>query len=123
MFALWVRIFEMPFFRANGDPAFDRFANSIWFTIITLFTVGYGDLYPTSDVGKLITIILALWGSTLLALLVVCCTNVFNIEGNQQMALNHMSVTRQAAKTVLTSIRYFQAKKKLYMLKYKNGEI
>lgn len=31
--------------------------NSLYFSVITLSTVGYGDLAPTTDIGKIFTII------------------------------------------------------------------
>ena len=31
---------------------FDSLANCIWWTIVTLMTVGYGDMYPVTPIGK-----------------------------------------------------------------------
>lgn len=36
--------------------------DSLYFTIITLATVGYGDLTPTTPVGKLVTVIFVIVG-------------------------------------------------------------
>lgn len=70
-FAYIVRVIEMPYYRTVGDPVFDSFFNAVWFTVITITTIGYGDIAPVTAFGRFITIILALWGSLLLALLVV----------------------------------------------------
>lgn len=81
IFTIWVRIFEMPFQRASSSHQFDDYKKALWLTVVSLFTIGYGDLYPSSDLGKLLIILLAFWGAILLALLVVACSNIFNIEG------------------------------------------
>jgi len=36
--------------------------DSLYFTIITLATIGYGDLVPTTPVGKLVTVIFVIIG-------------------------------------------------------------
>lgn len=43
---------------------FDNFFDALYWATTALTTVGYGDVYPVSDVGKLISMI-----SSLLALL------------------------------------------------------
>jgi len=46
IFSYLVRIFEVPAYRNLASPSFDSYFNSVWFTVITLTTTGYGDLYP-----------------------------------------------------------------------------
>lgn len=46
LFAYVVRVFEMPRFRMEGDDTFDWYFNSMWFTVVTLTTIGYGDFSP-----------------------------------------------------------------------------
>ena len=66
---------------------------------------------------------LAFWGAVLLALVVVSISNIFSIEGKKKVALTHLHTTNKAAKAIQASMRYFLAKKKLHMFKYKNGDI
>jgi len=93
-FAYVVRIFEVPYYREIGNPVFDNYFNSIWFTVITLTTIGYGDIYPCTHLGRIVTIILAFWGALLLSLLVVTVSNVFLLDTNQKIALRHVRITR-----------------------------
>lgn len=72
-----IHVLEIPYFRAQNDTTFDSYFTSIWFTVITLTTIGYGDISPGSPPGQAFTMILAIWGAHLLSLLVVCLTNMF----------------------------------------------
>lgn len=46
IFAYIIRVFEMPRSRLEDDDTFDSYFNSIWFTVITITTIGYGDISP-----------------------------------------------------------------------------
>ena len=75
IFAHAAKIFETPYFRAEDDiglkSSMDSYLNAIWMTVITLTTVGYGDLYPCTTGGRIVIMTLALWGSFIMSLLVV----------------------------------------------------
>ena len=111
LFAYLVRIFELPYSRKVENPTdLESYFNSIWFTVVTLTTIGYGDVSPGTHPGKFVTIILAFWGAIFLALLVATVSNIFNLSHSQEMALRHVRLTRQAAQVITTGIRYFRAK-------------
>jgi len=46
-----IRIFEIPYYRMTSDPVFDSYYQSIWFTVITFTTIGYGDISPLTPPG------------------------------------------------------------------------
>lgn len=52
----------------------------MWNMIITMTTIGYGDLYPASYMGRLIGIIIAFWGVFYVSLFVIALTNTLNFE-------------------------------------------
>lgn len=49
---------------------FDNFFDAFYWAACTLTTVGYGDLYPISDVGRFISIISSMVGIAIIALLI-----------------------------------------------------
>ena len=90
IFAYVVRVFEMPRFRLDDDDRFDSFFESIWFTVITLTTIGYGDVSPLTLPGKVVTIVLAFWGALIMALIVVVLYRVFDLSEDENMALSQV---------------------------------
>lgn len=72
-----VRIFEIPFFRNDGSDTFDYYFTAIWFTVVSLTTIGYGDISPGTVPGQFLTIILASWGVLLLSFMVVATDDAF----------------------------------------------
>lgn len=55
--------------------------DSLYFTVITLLTIGYGDLAPSSDAAKLFTVVYALVGVGLIASFVTVL--VMTMRGSQ----------------------------------------
>ena len=53
----------------SGDPI-DSLPEALWYSLVTLSTVGYGDLYPRTPVGRLVGIVLLLMSTGLLALVI-----------------------------------------------------
>ena len=118
----WVlRIFELPYFRQETGSdlhnVFDRYFNAIWVTIITCTTVGYGDFAPSTFLGRCTGIFMAFTGSFLISIVIVCVTQSLDLESDQLLALRHINITRLAAKTLQKALKFFQIKKKYYLLK------
>ena len=54
--------------RGTGSPLAD-FQNTLWWAIVTATTVGYGDMVPTTVIGRIAGVVLMLGGIGLLGLL------------------------------------------------------
>ena len=59
---------------------YSNIPNSIYWSFITLTTVGYGDIYPVTPLGKLFTIIVALLGVGMIALPTAIISSGFSEE-------------------------------------------
>lgn len=83
LFGFLLRIFERPLSQASGQD-FNSINNAFWVTLITMTTVGYGDFYPKSNIGRLIGILIAFWGVAFVSLFVVTLTNLLLFENGEE---------------------------------------
>ncbi|KAB5594261.1 Potassium voltage-gated channel family protein [Ceratobasidium theobromae] len=57
------------FVNSDGDPTqFDSIPAAAWFVLVTITTVGYGDITPRSFLGRMLSVPLLLFGLLLIAL-------------------------------------------------------
>lgn len=62
-------IFITALFMFNAEKSsFDNFFEAVYWAVISLTTVGYGDIYPKTFCGRLVSMITAVMGITLIAL-------------------------------------------------------
>ena len=53
----------------NVEPdSFDTFFDAVYWATVSLTTVGYGDIYPTTTAGRMITMVSSLFGIAIVAL-------------------------------------------------------
>lgn len=107
-----LRIFEIEYYRSVGQIDFDNYFNAVWVIVITITTVGFGDLVPFSYIGRLIIIATAFWGGFINSLVIVSVTKIFELSRNQKKAMHHLYLTRKAASSITSAMRYFMAKKR-----------
>ncbi|MDQ6965182.1 MAG: potassium channel family protein [Mariprofundales bacterium] len=66
------------------NSAFATIEDSLWWAFVTLTTVGYGDVYPITSLGRLVAVITMLFGITLYSLLVANLTFQLDRFGERQ---------------------------------------
>ena len=81
-----VRIYEIPYYRMSNDIFFDSFFNSVYFVLITMSTIGYGDYSPGTFPGCVLMVVLAFWGALLMSVFVVSMSQVWLMTEDHQMA-------------------------------------
>ena len=52
----------------DGVVVFESFFDALYWATTTLTTVGYGDIYPVSNVGRIVSMISSLFGVAIIAL-------------------------------------------------------
>jgi hypothetical protein len=84
IFGLIVRTFEFGFVddyseeagKTKTNPSFENYFNSFWLIITTMLTIGYGDIYPKSHLGRIVLFISVVVGMILVSLMIVFLSNL-----------------------------------------------
>lgn len=80
---LWMRT------NASGEVApspFQSIPAAMWWAIVTMTTVGYGDMFPVTGLGKLIASVAALSGLMVIAIPVTVISTNFNAQVSSSSA-------------------------------------
>ncbi|KAK4317591.1 hypothetical protein Pmani_011327 [Petrolisthes manimaculis] len=85
----------------DDNPNFKNFPDALWWGVITLCTVGYGDAVPASWSGKMIASGCALLGISFFALPAGILGSGFALKVQQQQRQKHMIRRRQPAATLI----------------------
>ena len=73
---------------ANGSKI-DSLSDALWYSIVTLTTVGYGDVYPVTSVGRAIGYTFVMGSLGVLGLLISRITEAFvNMREMRKMGLS-----------------------------------
>lgn len=116
VFSNLVVIFELENFLKNSTTAMQTpYYTAIYFTMITLSTIGYGDYCPITIEGRFVTMLMAIWGAILISLFVTVVSGLFDMKEQETRALTKVDVSRQASRVIIKSIQYLMAKKRYYI--------
>lgn len=74
------------FIFVNEPSTFDNFLDALYWSTITVTSVGYGDVYPTTDVGKVLSMVSAIVGVAIIALPAGIVTGSFLHEVRKSQA-------------------------------------
>ena len=75
---LWL-VFEIEMWMSDDDLLFMKspLLTSMYYVMITLTTIGYGDYYPKTTEGRFVTMAAAVWGAVLISLFVSATQDLF----------------------------------------------
>jgi len=74
----------------------------MWNVIITLTNVGYGDYFPTSFFGKIVGIIVSVWGILAMSFLVILLDILLNFS--EREIKSYMEIERLTMKQKLKEL-------------------
>jgi voltage-gated potassium channel len=63
------------------NPAFDDPVDAIWWSVVTLSTVGYGDVFPLTPEGRVAAMLLMILGIGLYSAITAAVTSYFVTQG------------------------------------------
>lgn len=134
--AFCVRTFEYGIFDSNsnatnlkGDNDLQNLQNCFWLIIVTMVTVGYGDMYPKSHFGRFVVIIASILGMLLVSLIVVSLAVLTEFTDEEKKAYNVIkkiqadsSAFQKAANVIcdICKLRYLNEKKRKKRLQGEN---
>ena len=76
-------IFEIEIFLDTPSiRAESIYLNVIYLVIITISSLGYGDIYPHTIPGKIVVMFMALWGAVIISFTVNIVSVTFSLNNN-----------------------------------------
>lgn len=64
--------------RVEGPPTFATYGDSLWWAVVTVTTVGYGDMVPQTNQGRVVAVLLMLMGIALLGTVAASLASFFS---------------------------------------------
>ncbi len=78
------------------DPNVESFFDAIWFCVAVVTTIGFGDIVVTSAIARIVTIILALYGILVIAVItgviVYYISKILDVNKHSQEEIKKISV-------------------------------
>ena len=99
----------------HPDSQINSMLDAVWWTVATVTTVGYGDVVPVTEIGKIVAIFFMFFGISILALfLSVLGTQFYNrrfqneekdISHSQKLMLDRMEVLEKNQETLQKDLK------------------
>ncbi|KAJ1479809.1 hypothetical protein T484DRAFT_1902179 [Baffinella frigidus] len=74
--------------RPTDAGTLQNFANCVWLIIITMTTVGYGDEYPTTSLGRVVSILASITAVIMLAVTINLVISKVSLDRNESQLIN-----------------------------------
>ena len=113
LFGYCIRNIEIAFMKDVPVEFFQDWTslwNGFWCVTITVFSIGYGDFYPHTHLGRIIAVIACIWGTFLISLMVVAITNSLDFTPAQLRAYNEIKqeeINKDYKRKALLLVRRF----------------
>ena len=86
VFGWMFMISEAPLDRVINDGPIHTFENSCWAAICTMTTVGFGDVYPRTPMGRATAFLCALFGIAIVSLMVVTFNSILTMDSPESQS-------------------------------------
>ena len=106
------------------DDSIKTIGDAVWFMIITASTVGYGDVVPSSPIGKSLSILTIIIGIIFVAIFTAYLSAIYNIDQEEETRktfTKHMK--RVNIKNDLMNAEISELNDRLYRLQNENQDL
>jgi len=129
LFSFMIRIFEYGFSVDNRDSEmasakairnaqFGSYVDVVWVVIISMTTVGYGDIYPQTHMGRLVAFLSSIVGMIIQSLLIVRLSDFVELTVDEKKAYNEIKKLDDQNKLEQLSCVLIKSVFKLYRVKF-----
>ena len=94
--------------KGGEKNAFDFQLNSIWLMLVTFTTVGYGDITPHSNFGRLLTICSCFAGNFLIQIITLTMMRKLELSTEETAVYNHFDNLKQRDQYKLSAVTFLQ---------------
>ncbi|MBR5110127.1 MAG: two pore domain potassium channel family protein [Clostridia bacterium] len=105
LFGLVLLILSFSWVLVYMDPSFSTYSDALWYCFAVVTTIGFGDLTATSFVGRILSVILGMYGIIVVALVTSVIVNFYGEmkkagpEPEEEPALESGKATEGAERT------------------------
>ena len=62
---------------SSVEPSIETIGDGLWFAFVSVTTIGYGDFYPVTTIGRILTVCLAIYGIVVFAIMTGVITTFY----------------------------------------------
>lgn len=111
-------------FEHEAQPdKFENIPQSIYWAVVTLASVGYGDISPVTPIGRLMTIVMALVGIGIFAVPAAILSTAFNDQLHKDREMMHAELVRFMRDGELSDNEYAQIMREAQQLHISEEEV
>ena len=87
---------------ASAQSTLISYAVCFWYVFVSMSTIGYGDMYVNSTLGRIWVVFVVLTGIVVVSILVVVYGNFFNFSKNERLSYNFYNTLlyKESMKTI-----------------------
>ena len=76
----------------------------MWYTIITMTSVGYGDIYAVTPPGRYVALLAALLGEAYVSLLVALISSWLTLEEKEGLSMQKIKEQQASARSICAAL-------------------